>query len=361
LIEKGHQVNPMGQMPGKSGDELLRVTGLKKYFPITAGVLRRVVGQVRAVEDVTLSIRSGETLALVGESGCGKSTTGRLLLRLLEATSGDISFEGKDIRKLDRRQLREMRREMQIIFQDPFSSLHPRMTVRNLIAEPIAFHGLAKGRSEIDEQVDRLMETVGLSPANRNRYPHEFSGGQRQRIGIARGLAVRPKFIVCDEPISALDVSIQAQVLNLLSQLQRDNGLTYLFISHDLSVVRYISDRVAVMYLGSIVEMAETAKLFAAPRHPYTSALLSAIPVPDPSLERAGRVILEGDVPSPSNPPPGCAFNPRCQFAESRCRVETPKLRPIAAPDGTSTQVACHFAEKIDLKGVGPNVPAAGQ
>lgn len=339
--------------------ELLRVRELKKHFPITSGVFRRTVGQVRAVEDVSLSIRTGETLALVGESGCGKSTAGRLILRLLEATGGSVAFAGRDVMALDRNELRRLRRDMQIIFQDPFSSLNPRMRVRDLIAEPIRFHQLAENRAEVDQEVDRLMGVVGLSSAHRDKFPHEFSGGQRQRIGIARALAVKPQFIVCDEPISALDVSIQAQVLNLLSDLQRDFGLTYLFISHDLSVVRYVSDRVAVMYLGRIVELAETTSLFAQPRHPYTAALLSAIPVPDPSLERTDRVILKGDVPSPSKPPSGCPFHPRCAFAQDICREKVPPLRRL--PDDSQPnhpqrtgEVACHRAEELDLKGIVP-------
>lgn len=336
--------------------DLLQVKGLKKHFPITSGVFRRVVGAVRAVEDVTLTIRRGETLALVGESGCGKSTAGRLLLRLIEATEGEVLFDGQNVRTLDRHALRALRRNMQIIFQDPFSSLNPRMRVSQLIAEPLVFHGLARGAAEVNAEVDRLMNIVGLAPSHRDKFPHQFSGGQRQRIGIARALAVRPKFVVCDEPISALDVSIQAQVLNLLSELQRDFGLTYLFISHDLSVVRYVSDRVAVMYLGRIVELAETAALFEEPRHPYTAALLSAIPVPDPSLERKGRVILTGDVPSPSNPPPGCPFHPRCVFAQDICRQEVPALQPLTRISGRGGEVACHLAENLNLQGI----PAVG-
>ncbi|TGG96031.1 ABC transporter ATP-binding protein [Natronospirillum operosum] len=332
--------------------ELVRVTGLKKHFPLTSGVFRRTVGAVRAVEDVTLSIRKGETLALVGESGCGKSTTGRLLLRLIEASAGELMFDGQDIRTLDRRALRTLRRDMQIIFQDPFSSLNPRMRVCELIAEPLKFHQLARGRAEVEAEVDHLMNIVGLAPSHRDKFPHQFSGGQRQRIGIARALAVRPRFIVCDEPISALDVSIQAQVINLLAQLQQDFGLTYLFISHDLSVVRYVSDRVAVMYLGRIVELADTAALFEEPRHPYTAALLSSIPVPDPSLERKDRVILTGDVPSPSNPPSGCPFHPRCVHAQAICRQEVPALRTVARGSGRPGQVACHLAEDLDLQGI---------
>ncbi|MGY6705988.1 ABC transporter ATP-binding protein [Roseinatronobacter sp.] len=343
-------------MPGDEG-ALLRISGLKKHFPITSGVLQRTTGHVRAVEDVTLSIQSGETLALVGESGCGKSTAGRLILRLIEATSGSVTFQGRDVRALDSRALRALRRDMQIIFQDPFSSLNPRMRVRDLIAEPIVFHKLVRGRAQVDARVDELMRIVGLSPAHRDKFPHEFSGGQRQRIGIARALAVQPKFIVCDEPISALDVSIQAQVLNLLSQLQRDFGLTYLFISHDLSVVRYVSDRVAVMYLGRIVELADTAALFEEPRHPYTAALLSAIPVPDPTLKRDGRVILSGDVPSPSNPPQGCPFHPRCTYAQDICRTEVPALRAVARASGRQGAVACHLADDLDLTGIPTPAP----
>lgn len=339
---------------------LLHIEGLKKHFPITSGVLQRTTGHVRAVEDVTLSIQSGETLALVGESGCGKSTAGRLILRLIEATSGRVTFQGQDVRALDSRALRALRRDMQIIFQDPFSSLNPRMRVRDLIAEPIVFHKLVRGRAQVDARVDELMRTVGLSPAHRNKFPHEFSGGQRQRIGIARALAVQPKFIVCDEPISALDVSIQAQVLNLLSQLQRDFGLTYLFISHDLSVVRYVSDRVAVMYLGRIVELADTAALFEEPCHPYTAALLSAIPVPDPTLKREGRVILSGDVPSPSNPPSGCPFHPRCVYAQDICRGVTPELRPAARSTSRKGSVACHLADDLTLTGIPTPAPRAG-
>jgi oligopeptide/dipeptide ABC transporter ATP-binding protein len=334
--------------------DLLLVSGLQKHFPVTSGVFRRVVGAVRAVEDMTLTIRRGETLALVGESGCGKSTAGRLLLRLIEATAGEVFFDGQNVRTLSRPALRALRRNMQIIFQDPFSSLNPRMRVHDLIAEPLKFHGLAQGADAVNAEVDRLMNIVGLAPSHRDKFPHQFSGGQRQRIGIARALAVRPKFVVCDEPISALDVSIQAQVLNLLSELQRDFGLTYLFISHDLSVVRYISDRVAVMYLGRIVELADTTAVFEEPRHPYSAALLSAIPVPDPFVERKGRVILTGDVPSPSSPPPGCPFHPRCAHAQDICRTDVPLLRPVNTRSGRAGEVACHLAEGLNLQGIVP-------
>ena len=337
-------------------EELLRVKQLRKYFPITAGVLRRRVGQVHAVEDVTMTIRNGETLGLVGESGCGKSTTGRLLLRLIEPTSGEVWFGERNILECDAEEMRKLRREMQIIFQDPFSSLHPRMRVRQLIAEPMVFHGLKSSKAEVSAEVDRLMETVGLPPGHRDRYPHEFSGGQRQRIGIARGLAVNPKFVVCDEPLSALDVSIQAQVLNLLSNLQEEFGLTYLFIAHDLSVVRYTSDRVAVMYLGRIVEMGETNDLFENPQHPYTEALLSAIPIPDPTIERE-QITVRGEIPSAASPPPGCHFHPRCPYVEDVCRTDVPELRVVRDAAGKKQYAACHFAEELSLLGVGQAAP----
>jgi len=306
-------------------DVILDVRNLYKHFPITKGfIFQKKVGAVRAVDGVSFSIRRGETLGLVGESGCGKTTTGRAILRLQEPTSGEAYFEGRNIFKLGKEDLRRMRRDMQIIFQDPYSSLNPRMTVGDIIGEPLEIHNLARGKDK-QRRVQELLEIVGLSPYHANRYPHEFSGGQRQRIGIARALAVNPKLIICDEPVSALDVSIQAQVLNLLEELQKEFGLTYLFIAHDLSVVKHISDRIAVMYLGRIVEVAEAEELFANPQHPYTEALLSAVPIPDPAIRRE-RIILPGDVPSPVNPPAGCRFHTRCLYAQESCRINDPEL-----------------------------------
>ncbi|MGQ0674654.1 MAG: ABC transporter ATP-binding protein [Rhodospirillales bacterium] len=320
---------------------LLDVRGLVKHFSVRKGILQREVGRVRAVDGVDLSLGPGETLALVGESGCGKSTLGRLVLRLIEATAGTIEFEGRDVRRLSGGDLQALRRRMQIIFQDPYASLNPTMTVGDTIGEPLKLHGLADAAGR-RRRVEELLGLVGLMPHHIRRFPHEFSGGQRQRIGIARALAVEPRLIVADEPVSALDVSIQAQVINLMQDLQRRFGLSYILISHGLAVVKHVSDRVAVMYLGKIVELAPKRALFAAPRHPYTRALLAAIPVPDPAIKRA-RAILEGDVPSPLNPPPGCRFHTRCQYAEARCRKDEPALED----DGSGHKVACHFWRQL--------------
>ncbi|HET6798622.1 MAG TPA: dipeptide ABC transporter ATP-binding protein [Gemmatimonadales bacterium] len=320
-------------------DSLLAVRDLKKYYHAT-GLFGRSAPPVRAVDGVSFDLARGETLALVGESGCGKSSVGRTILRLQEPSGGSVLFDGASVFELDRTSLRGLRRRMQIIFQDPYSSLNPRMTIGSAIAEGIEIHRLAP-RAEIPRRVGALLEEVGLDPAYARRYPHEFSGGQRQRIGIARALAVQPAFIVCDEPVSALDVSVQAQVLNLLADLQQHRGLSYLFIAHDLAVVRQIAHRIAVMYLGRIVEEGPTSQILANPRHPYTVALLSAVPEPDPGVQRA-RIVLRGDLPSPSNPPPGCPFHTRCfhPLRNERCRSEVPPLRPV-----NGVLAACHYAE----------------
>ncbi len=326
-----------------AAETLVKVENLVKHFPIYRGVFRRQVGAVRAVDGVTFDIYRGETLGLVGESGCGKSTTGRTILQLYRPTAGKVFFDGVDLTALKGEELRSMRRRMQIIFQDPYASLNPRMTVGELLAEPMRVHRLGS-KAEIAERVSELLTLVRLSPDFAVRYPHEFSGGQRQRIGVARALALNPDFIVCDEPISALDVSIQAQIVNLLAELQEQFGLTYLFIAHDLSMVRHISDRVAVMYLGVVVELTDRDALYEHPLHPYTQALLSAVPIPDPVVEESRqRVILEGDVPSPVNPPSGCRFRTRCAFAEAICAEEKPVWREFQP----GHHVACHFAEKF--------------
>ncbi|MCY7562111.1 ABC transporter ATP-binding protein [Paenibacillus macerans] len=316
---------------------LLEVRNLKKHYPIRKGLLSKQVGSVKAVDGVTMSVQRGETLAVVGESGCGKSTTGRAILRLIEPTDGEIRFDGTDVRALNPEQLRQMRTQMQMVFQDPYASLDPRWTVRQTLEEPLRTHSPGSA-SELKDRVAELMGVVGLSPYHADRYPHQFSGGQRQRIGIARALSLQPKLIVADEPVSALDVSIQSQVINLLQDLQDRFGLTYLFISHDLSVVKFISDRVAVMYLGKVVELAPTAELFAAPLHPYTKALMSAVPVPNPE-QRPERIVLTGDVPNPEHPPSGCAFHTRCPLATDLCRKEPPALRDVSS----GRQAACHL------------------
>jgi len=328
-------------------DELLRVENLEKHFPIYEGVLfREETDRVKAVDGMSFSIGEEETLGLVGESGCGKSTTGRALIQLTRPTGGDVYFEGRNLVELSESELHEIRRDLQMIFQDPFSSLNPRRTVGSTIGEPLEVHGVASGDA-LRRRVQELMDVVGLDPRYIRRYPHEFSGGQRQRIGVARALACNPKFVVCDEPVSALDVSIQAQILNLLEELQDEFGLTYLFIAHDLAAVRHISDRIAVMYLGNLAEIAESSELYERPLHPYTEALTSAVPVPDPEIEAdRERIVLEGNVPSPMNPPTGCVFHSRCPYAWDRCKEEEPELRDV----GDGHKVACHLVDEPERR-----------
>lgn len=324
----------------RNAEDLLVVKNLKKYFPIKGGFLKRTIGQVHAVEDVTFTIKKGETLGIVGESGCGKSTTGRTILKLLEKTSGEVYYKGRDIYAMPHAELRKLRTEMQIVFQDPYSSLNPRKTVAQIVGEALLQHKLVENKKQANERVSEVIEKCGLAPYHIRRYPHEFSGGQRQRIGIARALALNPEFIVCDEPVSALDVSIQSQVINLLTDLQQEMGLTYMFISHDLSVVKHISDRIGVMYLGSLVELAEKNEMYKNPLHPYSQALLSAIPIPDPTVKR-NRIILKGDIPSPAKPPSGCTFHTRCPYVMDRCKSEIPILKEV----DRGHFVACHLMD----------------
>jgi oligopeptide transport system ATP-binding protein len=330
---------------------ILKAEGLVKHYPIKAGVLRRTVGAVKAVDGVSFELYKGETLGIVGESGCGKSTLGRLLMRLEEPTAGKLTFDGTDVYSQRGGAMRRLRRDIQIVFQDPYTSLNPRKTVGDIVGEPFAIHPDVVPKGGRRRRVQELLDLVGLNPEHINRYPHQFSGGQRQRIGIARGVALNPKVLVCDEPVSALDVSVQAQVVNLLERLQDELGLAYIFIAHDLSVVRHISDRVGVMYLGSMVEIGDEEQIYGRPTHPYTQALLSAVPVPDPTLRNSRRQIkLTGDVPSPANPPSGCRFHTRCFKAQAKCTTDVPLL--VARPDGVSSHdSACHFAEPASLVG----------
>jgi oligopeptide/dipeptide ABC transporter ATP-binding protein len=331
---------------------ILEVKDLKQYFAIHSGFFQRVVGHVKAVDGVSFFIRENEVLGLVGESGCGKTTTGRAILRLYDPTAGEVWYckkngERVNIASISRKEIKPLRREMRMIFQDPYSSLNPRFTVKDIIGEPLIIHGVAQGR-EMEDRVAELMLSVGLDPVYMRRYPHEFSGGQRQRIGLARTLCLSPRLIIADEPVSALDVSVQAQVLNLLQAVQANMGLTLLFIAHDLSVVEHVSDRIAVMYVGKLVEMAATETLLRDPLHPYTEALISAVPPADPDI-RLDRIVLEGDVPSPANPPPGCVFHPRCRYAQAKCRIEAPQMVEVQPEHYAS----CHFAAELDLQGIG--------
>ena len=333
---------------------LLDVKNLRKHFPITEGFMKRVVGQVKAVDGVSFAVKKQETLGLIGESGCGKTTVGRSILRAIEPTGGEVFFEDHgrmvDVCRLSRRELRSFRRHMQMVFQDPYSSLNPRMTVFDIVAEPLVVNRIARG-AELEDRVAELLRVVGLDPQFMRRYPHAFSGGQRQRIGVARALALNPRLIIGDEPVSALDVSVQAQVLNLLQELQERLGLTYLFISHDLAVVEHISDRIAIMYVGQIVELSDEETLFATPRHPYTEALLSAVPKPDPSYTKR-KILLKGEVADPANPPSGCYFHPRCPYAEDLCREETPELINVSPPEQDPHFVRCHFSDTLQLVGI---------
>ncbi len=330
-----------------SGEVILSAHDLKKHYPIKSGIIKHTVGHVRAVDGVSFDLHAGETLGVVGESGCGKSTLGRMLMRLEEPTAGRLDFNGQDMYSLKGAAMRRVRRDIQIVFQDPYTSLNPRKTVGDIVGEPFEVHPDAVGKKGRRARVQELLDVVGLNPEHINRYPHQFSGGQRQRIGIARGIALNPKVLICDEPVSALDVSVQAQVVNLLEDLQKELGLAYIFIAHDLSVVRHISNRVAVMYLGKIVEIGDEKQIYERPTHPYTQALLSAVPVPDPSQRgKKKRIVLTGDVPSPANPPPGCSFHTRCWKAQPICSVDEPDL--IQRPDGVSEhRSACHFAEPL--------------
>lgn len=334
-------------MKNKSPDTLLDVRHLKMHFPVLGGVFRRRVGTVYAVDDISLTIRAGETVGLVGESGCGKTTAGRSILRLYTPTAGQVIFDGRDMSGLNRAELRAARREMQMIFQDPFESLNARHTIGNIIEEPFVIHGIGTP-ADREDRVRKLLRRVGLPARAMVRFPHEFSGGQRQRVGIARAIALNPKLVICDEPVSALDVSIQSQILNLLLDLQKEMGLAYLFIAHDLAVVKHISDRIAVMYLGRIMEYADAEALYAHPLHPYTAALISAIPIPDPTVKKKAQV-LAGDVPSPIHPPAGCVFHTRCPHAVTACRKEVPALAPVAGESASSHQVACIRAGELNL------------